>query len=60
MVYKKVEVMRFKKEDEVIDGEEVDDVVVRKTVKVQTMSCLEGWGSFMLCYSLCSHISLVI
>ena len=48
------------KEDEVIDGEEVDDVVVSKTVKVQTLSCLEGWGSFMLCYSLCSHISLVI
>ena len=42
------------------DGEEVDDVVVNKTVKVQTLSCLEGWGSFMLCYSLCSHISLVI
>ena len=48
------------KEDEVIDGEEVDDVVVQKTVKVQTLSCLEGWGSFMLCVSLCSHISLVI
>ena len=48
------------KEDEVIDGEEVDDVVVRKTAKVQTLSCLEGWGSFRLCYSLCSHISLVI
>ena len=48
------------KEDEVIDGEEVDDVVVRKTAKVQTLSCLEGWGSFMLCYSLCSHIYLVI
>ena len=48
------------KEDEVIDGEEVDDVVVQKTVKVQTLSCLEGWGSCMLCYSLCSHISLVI
>ncbi|KAF7029081.1 hypothetical protein CFC21_040911 [Triticum aestivum] len=31
------------KEDEVIDGEEVDDVVVSKTVKVQTLSCLEGW-----------------
>ena len=45
------------KEDEVIDGEEVDDVVVSKTVKVQTLSCLEGWGSFMLCVSLCSHIS---
>ncbi|KAF7016653.1 hypothetical protein CFC21_030205 [Triticum aestivum] len=29
------------KEDEVIDGEEVDDVVVKKTVKVQTLSCLE-------------------
>ncbi|XBI45437.1 hypothetical protein VPH35_109905 [Triticum aestivum] len=29
------------KEDEVIDGEEVDDVVVNKTVKVQTLSCLE-------------------
>ena len=41
------------KEDEVIDGEEVDDVVVNKIVKVQTLSCLEGWGSFMLCYSLC-------
>ena len=48
------------KEDEVIDGEEVDDVVVQKTVKVQTLSCLEGWGSFMLRVSLCSHISLVI
>ena len=48
------------KEDEVINGEEVDDVVVKKTIKVQTLSCLEGWGSFMLCYSLCSHISLVI
>ena len=48
------------KEDEVIDGEEVDDVVVNKIVKVQTLSCLEGWGSFKLCYSLCSHISLVI
>ena len=60
MVYKKVEVMRFKKEDEVIDGDEVDDVVVNKNVKVQTLSCLEGWDSFMLCVSLCSHISLVI
>ncbi|XBI42564.1 hypothetical protein VPH35_126878 [Triticum aestivum] len=29
------------KEDEVIDGEEMDDVVVNKTVKVQTLSCLE-------------------
>ncbi|XBI10144.1 hypothetical protein VPH35_137499 [Triticum aestivum] len=29
------------KEDEVIDGEEVDDVVVEKTIKVHTMSCLE-------------------
>ena len=48
------------KEDEVIDGEEVDDVVVQKTVKVQTLSCLEGWGSCMLRVSLCSHISLVI
>ena len=48
------------KEDEVIDGEEVDDVVVNKTVKVQTLSCLEGWGSFMLCVFLCSHISLVM
>ena len=47
-------------EDEVIDGEEVDDVIVNKNVKVQTLSCLEGWGSFMLCVSLCSHISLVI
>ena len=35
----------------------MDDVVVNKTVKVQTLSCLEGWGSFMLCVSLCSHIS---
>jgi len=42
------------------DGEEVDDVVVNKTIKVQTLSCLEGWGAFMLCVSLCSHISLVI
>ena len=48
------------KEDEVINGEEVDDVVVKKTIKVQTLSCLESWGSFMLCVSLCSHISLVI
>lgn len=48
------------KEDEVIDGEEVDDVVVNKIVKVQTLSCLEGWGSVILCYSLCSHIYLVI
>ena len=48
------------KEDEVIDGEGVDDVVVNKIVKVQTLSWLEGWGSFMQCYSLCSHISLVI
>ena len=37
------------KEDEVIDGEEVDDVVVNKIVKVQTLSCLEGWG---FCYSM--------
>ncbi|XBI04059.1 hypothetical protein VPH35_132400 [Triticum aestivum] len=44
------------KEDEVIDGEEVYDVVVQKTVKVQNLSCLEGWGSCMLCASLCSHI----
>ncbi|KAF7037979.1 hypothetical protein CFC21_048236 [Triticum aestivum] len=29
------------KEDELINGEEVDDVVVKKTVKVQTLSCLE-------------------
>jgi hypothetical protein len=29
------------KEDEVIDGESVDDVVVEKTVKVQTLSCLK-------------------
>ena len=48
------------KEDEVIDGEEVDDVVLNKIVKVQTLSCLEGLGSVILCYSLCSHISLVI
>ena len=46
------------KEDEVIDGEEVDDVLVNKTVKVQTLSCLEGWGSFMLCVYLCSHFLL--
>ena len=37
----------------------MDDVVASKTVKVQTLSCLEGWGSVILCYSLCSHISLV-
>jgi hypothetical protein len=48
------------KEDEVIHGEDVDDVVVQKTVKVQTLSCFEGWGSCMLCVSLCSHIFLVI
>ena len=48
------------KEDQVIDGEEVDDVVVKKIVKVQTLSCLEGWGSCMLCVSLCSHICLLI
>ncbi|XBI47047.1 hypothetical protein VPH35_111115 [Triticum aestivum] len=29
------------KKDEVIDGEEVDDVIVKKIVKVQTLSCLE-------------------
>lgn len=37
-----------------------DEVVVHKTVKVQTLSCLEGSGSCMLCVSLCSHIYLVI
>lgn len=37
-----------------------DEVVMHKTVKVQTLSCLEGSGCCMLCVSLCSHIYLVM
>ncbi|XBI03866.1 hypothetical protein VPH35_132231 [Triticum aestivum] len=40
------------KEDEVINGEEVDDVVVKKTIKVQTLSCLEKEEELRnICYS---------
>lgn len=37
------------KDDEVIDGEEVDDKLVKKKGKVQTLSCL-GWELYVVCF----------
>ena len=46
------------KEDEVIDGEEVDDVVVEKTIKVQTQSSLEDWEYLnALCFLELTHLT---
>ena len=43
------------KDVEVIDGEEVDDKLVKKKGKVQTLSCL-GWELYIVC-SLFSYIA---
>jgi hypothetical protein len=46
------------KEDEVIDGKEVDDVVVQKTVKVQTLVLLGGLGFlYALCFLVLTYLS---
>ncbi|KAE8776252.1 hypothetical protein D1007_51195 [Hordeum vulgare] len=46
------------REDEVTDGEEGDHVVVEKTVKLQTLSCLEEWEYlYALCFLVLTHLS---
>ena len=46
------------KEDEVIDGEEVDDILVEKTVKVQ-ISCLP-WRGLDFCVPMCLLVFIIV
>jgi len=46
------------RDDEVNDEGEINDYVVEKTVKVQSLSCLEGWDYFYDLYLLMLFVYL--